>query len=116
MRDADVTGVQTCALPISCRGRPRQAGGDRRGPGRPAPHGGRALMRPLFDTLRARILAGLIPLLIGLVGTALLRSVTLRQVRQAIAARLGELRASSEVCSGPAAPLPDQIPLAQRRL
>src|SRR3989441_13092437 len=57
-------------------------------------------MRPLFDTIRARILAGLIPLLIGLVGTALLGAVTLRQMRQAGADELGGLRASSEVGSG----------------
>src|SRR5438309_9662047 len=73
-------------------------------------------MRPLFDTIRARIVAGLIPLLIGLVGTALLGAVTLRQMRQAVADQLGELRASSEAGSGPAATVLEEIRVAEQYL
>ena len=57
-------------------------------------------MRPIFDTIRSRIVAGLIPLSIGLVGTALLAAVTLRQMRHAVADELAGLRASSEIGSG----------------
>jgi len=73
-------------------------------------------MRPLFDTIRARILAGLIPLLIGLVGTALLGAVTLRQMRQAVADELGELRASSAVGSGLVATVLEEIRVAEQYL
>jgi len=73
-------------------------------------------MRPLFNTIRARILAGLIPLLIGLVGTALLGAVTLRQMRQAVADELGELRASSEVGSGLVATVLEEIRVAEQYL
>src|SRR5437773_10702542 len=57
-------------------------------------------MRSMFDTIRSRIVAGLIPLAIGLVGTALLAAVTLRQMRYAVADELAGLRASSEIGSG----------------
>ena len=73
-------------------------------------------MRPLFDTIRARILAGLIPLLIGLVGTALLGAVTLRQMRQAVADELGGLRASSEFGSGLVATVLEEIRVAEQFL
>jgi methyl-accepting chemotaxis protein len=73
-------------------------------------------MRPVFDTIRARIVAGLIPLLIGLVGTALLGAVTLRQMRQAVADELGMLRASSEVGSGLVATVFEEIRAAEQYL
>src|SRR5256886_8162412 len=57
-------------------------------------------MRRMFDTIRSRIVAGLIPLAIGLVGTALLAAVTLRQMRHAVADELAGLRAPGEVGSG----------------
>ncbi|MGH7547808.1 MAG: methyl-accepting chemotaxis protein [Gemmatimonadales bacterium] len=57
-------------------------------------------MEPAFDTIRSRILAGLIPLVVGLVGAALLGAATLRQMREAVASELEGLRASSEVGSG----------------
>src|SRR5205814_1416860 len=72
------------------RGCPRQAGRDRRDPRWPARFRERALMRRMFDTIRSRIVAGLIPLAIGLVGTALLAAVTLRQMRYAVAEELAE--------------------------
>src|SRR2546430_16670286 len=56
-------------------------------------------MRRIFDTIRSRIVAGLIPLAIGLVGTALLAAVTLRQMRHAVGDELAGLRASSEIGS-----------------
>src|SRR5438093_12143929 len=62
-------------------------------------------MRRLFDTIRSRIVAGLIPLAIGLVGTALLAAVTLRQMRHAVADELAGRRASSEIGSGLVAPV-----------
>lgn len=73
-------------------------------------------MRPVFDTIRVRIVAGLIPLLIGLVGTALLGAVTLRQMRRAVADELGMLRASSEVGSGLVASVLEEIRAAEEYL
>src|SRR5438046_2997077 len=98
------------------RGRPRQAGHDRGDPVWAARHGERALMRLVFDTIRSRIVAGLMPLLIGLVGTALLGAVTLRQMRQAVAEELAGLRASSDVGSGLVATVLEEIRAAEQYL
>ncbi|PYP18801.1 MAG: hypothetical protein DMD52_01145 [Gemmatimonadetes bacterium] len=73
-------------------------------------------MRPIFDTIRSRIVAGLIPLSIGLVGTALLAAVTLRQMRHAVADELAGLRASSEIGSGLVAMVFDEIRAAEQYL
>jgi len=73
-------------------------------------------MRLVFDTIRSRIVAGLMPLLIGLVGTALLGAVTLRQMRQAVAEELAGLRASSDVGSGLVATVLEEIRAAEQYL
>jgi len=73
-------------------------------------------MRLLFDTIRSRIVAGLMPLLIGLVGTALLGAVTLRQMRQAVAEELAGLRASSDVGGGLVATVSEEIRTAEQYL
>src|SRR5437870_12428196 len=73
-------------------------------------------MRPIFDTIRSRIVAGLIPLSIGLVGTALLAAVTLRQMRHAVADELAGLRASSEIGSGLVAMVFEEIRGAEQYL
>ena len=73
-------------------------------------------MRPIFDTIRSRIVAGLIPLSIGLVGTALLAAVTLRQMRHAVADELAGLRASSEIGSGLVAMVFEEIRAAEQYL
>src|SRR5205823_5901909 len=98
------------------RGCPRQAGRDRRDPRWPARFRERALMRRMFDTIRSRIVAGLIPLAIGLVGTALLAAVTLRQMRYAVADELAGLRASSEIGSGLVAMVFEEIRGAEQYL
>src|SRR5437762_751168 len=73
-------------------------------------------MRLVFDTIRSRIVAGLMPLLIGLVGTALLGAVTLRQMRQAVAEELAGLRASSDVGGGLVATVSEEIRTAEQYL
>jgi len=73
-------------------------------------------MRRMFDTIRSRIVAGLIPLAIGLVGTALLAAVTLRQMRHAVADELAGLRASSEIGSGLVAMVFEEIRAAEQYL
>jgi len=73
-------------------------------------------MRRMFDTIRSRIVAGLIPLAIGLVGTALLAAVTLRQMRHAVADELAGLRASSEIGSGLVATVFEEIRAAEQYL
>jgi len=73
-------------------------------------------MRLLFDTIRSRIVAGLMPLLIGLVGTALLGAVTLRQMRQAVAEELAGLRVSSDVGGGLVATVSEEIRTAEQYL
>src|SRR5205809_831680 len=73
-------------------------------------------MRSMFDTIRSRIVAGLIPLAIGLVGTALLAAVTLRQMRHAVADELAGLRASSEIGSGLVAMVFEEIRAAEQYL
>jgi len=73
-------------------------------------------MRRMFDTIRSRIVAGLIPLAIGLVGTALLAAVTLRQMRYAVADELAGLRASSEIGSGLVAMVFEEIRGAEQYL
>jgi len=70
----------------------------------------------MFDTIRSRIVAGLIPLAIGLVGTALLAAVTLRQMRHAVADELAGLRASSEIGSGLVATVFEEIRAAEQYL
>ncbi|HXL09851.1 MAG TPA: methyl-accepting chemotaxis protein [Gemmatimonadales bacterium] len=70
----------------------------------------------MFDTIRSRIVAGLIPLSIGLVGTALLAAVTLRQMRHAVADELAGLRASSEIGSGLVATVFEEIRAAEQYL
>src|SRR5207302_7855799 len=91
-------------------------GRDRRDPRWPARFRERALMRRMFDTIRSRIVAGLIPLAIGLVGTALLAAVTLRQMRYAVADELAGLRASSEIGSGLVAMVFEEIRAAEQYL
>src|SRR2546430_5503237 len=61
----------------------------------------RALMRRMFDTIRSRIVAGLIPLAIGLVGAALLAAATLRQMRYAVAGQLAGAPGAGGDGSGP---------------
>ncbi len=73
-------------------------------------------MPRMFDTIRSRIVAGLIPLSIGLVGTALLAAVTLRQMRHAVADELAGLRASSEIGSGLVATVFEEIRAAEQYL
>ena len=73
-------------------------------------------MRRMFDTIRSRIVAGLIPLAIGLVGTALLAAVTLRQMRHAVGDELAGLRASSEIGSGLVAMVFEEIRAAEQYL
>ena len=73
-------------------------------------------MPRMFDTIRSRIVAGLIPLAIGLVGTALLAAVTLRQMRHAVADELAGLRASSEIGSGLVATVFEEIRAAEQYL
>src|SRR5439155_5784760 len=70
----------------------------------------------MFDTIRSRIVAGLIPLAIGLVGTALLAAATLRQMRHAVADELAGLRASSEIGSGLVATVFEEIRAAEQYL
>jgi methyl-accepting chemotaxis protein len=57
-------------------------------------------MRSPFDTIRARILIGLVLLLAGLVATAVGGATTLRRVRSAVAEELAGLRTSTEVGTG----------------
>jgi len=73
-------------------------------------------MPRMFDTIRSRIVAGLIPLAIGLVGTALLAAVTLRQMRHAVGDELAGLRASSEIGSGLVATVFEEIRAAEQYL
>src|SRR5688572_5224433 len=73
-------------------------------------------MRPIFDTIRSRILAGLVPLVVGLVGAALLGAATLRQMRRAVAAEFGALHASGEIGSGLVATVFEEIRDAERYL
>ena len=73
-------------------------------------------MRRTFDTIRSRIVAGLIPLAMGLLGTALLAAVTLRQMRHAVADELAGLRASSEIGSGLVATVFEEIRAAEQYL
>src|SRR2546423_12740629 len=57
-------------------------------------------MTRMFETIRSRIVAGVLPLSIGLVGTALLAAVTLRQMRHAVADELAGLPGPRETRSG----------------
>jgi methyl-accepting chemotaxis protein len=57
-------------------------------------------MRGPLDTIRARILIGLILLMAGLVATAIVGATTLRRMRTAVAEELAALRTSTEVGSG----------------
>jgi len=73
-------------------------------------------MRGSFDTIRARILIGLALLLAGVVATAVGGAVTLRQMRQAVAAELADLRASSDVGSGLVTSVLEEIRAAEQYL
>ncbi len=57
-------------------------------------------MRGPLDTIRARILIGLILLMAGLVATAIAGATTLRRMQSAVAEELAALRTSTEVGSG----------------
>src|SRR5438876_9752730 len=57
-------------------------------------------MRGPLDTIRARILLGLVLLMAGLVATAIGGATTLRRVRRATADELAALRPSTEIGSG----------------
>jgi methyl-accepting chemotaxis protein len=73
-------------------------------------------MRPIFDTIRFRILAGLVPLVIALVGAALLGAATLRRMRQAVVAEFRALHASSEVGSALVAAVFEEMRAAEQYL
>src|SRR6266511_765051 len=73
-------------------------------------------MRPVFDTIRSRILAGLVPLVVGLAGAALLGAGTLRQMREAVGAELEGLRASGEAGGGLVTAVFEEMRAAERYL
>ncbi len=70
----------------------------------------------LFDTIRARILVGLVLLMVGLVATAIAGAATLRRMRYAVADELEGLRTSSEVGSGLVTSALEEIGAAERYL
>jgi len=73
-------------------------------------------MQPVFDTIRSRILVGLLPLVIGLVGAALLGAATLRQMREAVATELEVLRSSGELGNGLVTTVFEEMRAAQQYL
>jgi len=73
-------------------------------------------MRGPLDTIRARILIGLVLLMAGLVATAIGGATTLRRVRRATTAELAALRTSSEVGSGLVTSVLEEIRAAEQYL
>jgi methyl-accepting chemotaxis protein len=73
-------------------------------------------MRRFFDTIRARILLGLILLMTGLVATAVAGALTLRRMRVAVEAELQGLRAATEVGSGLVTSVLDEMRAAEQYL
>jgi methyl-accepting chemotaxis protein len=73
-------------------------------------------MRGPLDTIRARILIGLILLMAGLVATAVAGAVTLRRMRSAVEDELQALRASTEVGSGLITSVLDEMRAAEQYL
>ena len=69
-----------------------------------------------FDTIRTRILVGLVLLMAGLVATAIAGATTLRRLRYAVADELAGLRASSEAGSGLVMSVLEEIRAAQQYL
>ena len=73
-------------------------------------------MGGLLDTIRARILIGLILLMGGLVATAAVGAFTLRQLRAAVDDELQGLRAATEVGSGLITSVLDEMRAAEQYL
>jgi methyl-accepting chemotaxis protein len=73
-------------------------------------------MRGPLDTIRARILIGLVLLMAGLVATAIGGAMTLRRVRRATADELAALRTSSEIGSGLVTSVLEEIRAAEQYL
>jgi methyl-accepting chemotaxis protein len=74
------------------------------------------MMRGLFDTIRARMLLGLILLMAGLVATAAAGALTLRRMRTAVEDELQGLRAATEVGSGLITSVLDEMRAAEQYL
>ena len=98
------------------RGRPGEVGGDRRGARRTARRPSGAVMRGPLDTIRARILLGLVLLMAGLVATAIGGATMLRRVRRATADELAALRTSTEIGSGLVTSVLEEIRAAEQYL
>jgi len=73
-------------------------------------------MRGPLDTIRARILLGLVLLMAGLVATAIGGATTLRRVRRATADELAALRTSTEIGSGLVTSVLEEIRAAEQYL
>jgi len=73
-------------------------------------------MRGVFDTIRARILIGLILLMAGLVITAIAGASTLRRMRYSVENELEALRTSTEVGSGLVTSVLEEIRAAEQYL
>ena len=73
-------------------------------------------MRGAFDTIRARILIGLILLMAGLVITAIAGASTLRRLRYSVENELEALRTSTEVGSGLVTSVLEEIRAAEQYL
>jgi len=73
-------------------------------------------MRGAFDTIRARILLGLILLMAGLVITAIAGASTLRRMRYSVEDELEALRTSTEVGSGLVTSVLEEIRAAEQYL
>ncbi len=73
-------------------------------------------MRGLLDTIRARILIGLVLLMAGLIATAVGGAATLRQLGRAVAGELAALRTSSEIGSGVVTSVLEEIRIAEQYL
>ncbi len=73
-------------------------------------------MRGPFDTIRARILIGLVLLMAGLVVTAVGGAVTLRRMSHAVADELAALRTSSDIGSGLVTSVLEEIRIAEQYL
>ncbi|HVH09735.1 MAG TPA: methyl-accepting chemotaxis protein [Gemmatimonadales bacterium] len=69
-----------------------------------------------FDTIRSRILVGLVTLMVGLVATAIVGATTLRRLRDAVAGELGVLQASTEAGSGLVTSVLEEIRAAEQYL
>jgi len=73
-------------------------------------------MRGPLDTIRARILIGLVLLMAGLVATAVGGAATLRRLRGAVADELAALRTSTEIGSGFVTSVLEEIRAAEQYL